>query len=182
MQNNIMDCVNCELNKEIVNKHFKLCLECNNLRLYGNKYGKRYKIKQKPINFIKTTKKLKNFNSNKKNKANKKSLFAPKTNEEEKLNRIELDEIFYEECFNDSNHKCEECNKDLPTEFRDGEGNVIARFRYSHIIQKSIAPQLRRVRKNINHLCLSCHSRWEFGDKKNMKIYESNKLLFPNYL
>lgn len=100
-----------------------------------------------------------------------------------KINKtLERDERFYEECFNLSNHKCEECGAPLPDQFRDEDGRIIARFRYSHVIPKSIAPELRWKIKNINHLCAECHTEWEHGDKINMKIFTENVKNFPNYL
>lgn len=167
-----MNCKNCNTEKKIINKHFGLCQECNNLRLHGSKYGKTYTMFKKEIKPLRK----------RKNKS-KKSLFSnvkptPKRNVE----RLAKDEAFYEECFNMSDHKCEECGKQLPTEFRDLEGNVNARWRYSHIIAKSIAPELRHDINNINHLCLTHHTQWDHGDKEEMKIYISNKVKFPTYL
>lgn len=159
-----MSCSKCNKEKNIVNKFHRLCLECNNDRLYGNKFGKVYKYTKKKKKSLKTHKnKLKQSVSNK------------------TLEEIKKDEEFYEKCFNQSNHKCEECNKDLPTQFRDSEGKIIARYRYSHIVPKSIASHLRRLVKNINHLCFHCHFKWDMGDKKSMKIYEKNKEKFPEY-
>lgn len=168
-----MECRECKEIKEIKNKHFKLCLKCNNIRLYGNPYGKVYKD-------------INNNKNNKipsKNKINqKKSLFTSNTNiHQSKKRTIDRDEEFYEKCFNNSNHRCEECNKELPDSFRDSEGKIIARYRYSHIIPKSIEPSLRWILKNINHLCLECHGMWENGDKKNMRIYKKNQKRFPYF-
>lgn len=166
-----MSCKECNGSKPIVNKFYGLCQECNNIRLHGSKYGKTYKF---------TNKKSKPLRTRKNNV--KKSLFVkldPKRKASTK--RLEKDEAFYEECFNVSNHKCEECGCNLPTEFRDSEGNVNARYRYSHIIAKSIAPELRHDVENINHLCLKHHTQWDHGDKENMKIYEKNKKKFPRY-
>jgi hypothetical protein len=46
-------------------------------------------------------------------------LFAPKIKDKE--NSYELDNIFYEKCFNLSDHKCEECGCQLPEEFKTGK-------------------------------------------------------------
>ena len=154
-----MSCKKCKKDYKIVNKYYGLCLSCNNERLHGSKYGKTY-------NGIKRSRK-----SN--------------SNDEAKLRRqkrIDADEVFYEKCFNMSDHKCEECGVNLPTEFRDEEGRVIARWRYSHIIAKSIAPELRHDVNNINHLCIECHTKWDFGDKKSMRIYAKNAKRFKRYL
>ena len=167
----VMSCKKCNSDKQIVNKFHGLCQECNNMRLHGSKYGKSYTISNKVIKPLRTRK-----------KDVKKSLFSnvtatPKRN----VKRIVEDEAFYEECFNMSNHKCEECGKNLPTEFRNEEGKVNARFRYSHIVAKSIAPELRHNVNNINHLCLKHHTQWDHADKENMKIYEKNKEKLPKY-
>lgn len=175
-----MSCKNCSRDREIVNKHFGLCLECNNERLHGSKYGKQYKFKRKPIDFSKTSKKPIIRLNKKKKEAAKKSEFV-KIHKREPIDNIKLDEEFYEKCFNLSDHKCEECGTQLPDIFRDENGKVAARWRYSHIIPKSIASKLRHVVKNINHLCLRCHSKWENGDRESMKIYEENSKRFPNY-
>lgn len=181
-----MSCTKCGLNKPIKNKFHKLCLECNNERLYGSKYGKQYNN---------TLSNKTSFKSSKKKGKSNKSLFAPvkktKVSEklefnnikegEEKVHMIVQDEIFYEKCFNTFYHKCEECSQPQPTEFRNEEGKVIARYRYSHIIPKSIAPELRHDINNINDLCVSCHGEWENGEQKKMRIYEKNSKKFPNY-
>lgn len=165
-----MSCKECNGSKPIVNKHFGLCLECNNIRLHGSKYGKQHKFtntKRTPLR----TRQNKN-----------KSLFSnlePK--QKASVKRLSQDEAFYEACFSKSNHRCEECGKRLPTEFRDAEGNVNARWRYSHIVAKSIAPELRHNEENINHLCAEHHTQWDHGDKKAMKIYEENSKKFPQY-
>lgn len=64
-----MKCKKCGYS-HVVNKHFQLCLYCNNIRLYGNKYGKRYKplknkLSNKAINTIEKDEELyeKVFNS-----------------------------------------------------------------------------------------------------------------------
>ena len=89
--------------------------------------------------------------------------------------------MFYEKCFNEcTDHSCEECGTDLPKVFRH-DGTIVARWRYSHIIAKSIAPELRHDVKNINHLCFSCHQLWEFETRKDMKIYKTNKERLPKY-
>lgn len=167
-----MKCSKCEQEKTIVNKHFKLCLECNNERLHGSKYGKQISYIPKKFPSIKP----------KKNKG-KKSLFTKSfKSKEARDSSLHKDELFYEKCFNSIGiHKCEECSAPLPDIFKQ-DGKIVARFRYSHIIAKSIAPHLRWVMKNINHLCLICHSKWDHGDKKQMKIYEKNKKIFPEYL
>lgn len=149
-------CSCCGKPNRIVNKFFWLCMVCNNLRLSKNK-----KEKETLDNsyFVKSLKQTKKTTSQK----------------------IKEDEEFYEKCFNQSNHKCEECGCQLPENFRDENGKVIARWRYSHIIPKSISNELRHNTKNINHLCMKHHMQWEHGDKENMSIYSKNRKLFPNF-
>ena len=170
-----MECKECSGEKPIVNKHFGLCQECNNVRLHGSKYGKEYNIttdKRKPLrsglNKLDHSIKGESKTKYKKTKSN--------TN-----NNIMLDENFYQKCFDSSDHRCEECGTKLPNEFRNDQGKVLARWRYSHIVAKSIAPELRHDVSNINHLCLKHHGQWDHGDKKSMKIYAKNALKLPRY-
>ena len=158
-----MKCNECN-NEGIVNAHFKLCQPCNNMRLHGNKYGKQ----KSPI-------------GKSKNKR-RKSLFTKKVKEDKGLTTREKDVILYEAVFNESDHKCEECCDQLNTVFKDQKGFVNWIWTYSHIIQKSIAPELRHQVNNINRLCMKCHTKWESGKKTEMKIYEKNKKRFPNFL
>ena len=166
-----MNCKECNNSKHIVNKHFGLCQECNNLRLHGSKYGKTYTISKKERKPLRRRK-----------KDVKKSLFSNvKPQDKRWVKRLAEDEAFYKQSFDLSDHKCEECGCRLPTEFRDEEGNVNARWRYSHIVAKSIAPELRHDVNNINHLCLKHHTQWDHGDRMTMKIYEKNKKRLPKY-
>jgi len=153
-----------------------MCRECNNERLEAKK--------PKKVNTL--------LRSSKESSTSSVSKLDHKVKQGERVKikqggratgkNLLLDELFYEECFNLSNHECEECGKNLPTEFRDDRGRVIARFRYSHIVAKSIAPELRHNINNINHLCHKCHFKWDFQDRENMIIYSSNKVKFPQYL
>lgn len=136
----------------ITNAHFKLCTSCNKKRL-GEKKSPIKKELRKSV--VKS---------------------SSRTND-----KIKADELFYKECFDVSNHLCEECETQLPTSFSEN-GKVLARWRYSHIIPKSIAPNLRHTIDNINHLCLECHQKWENGLKKEMLIYKGNQKRFPQYL
>jgi hypothetical protein len=170
-----MKCKKCKKETEIANKHFGLCLPCNNIRLHGSKYGKQYKKIGRDRKSLKTPK----------NRLKHKVIDGEKVFKKQGGRRFgknfELDELFYEKCFNKSNHKCEECSVELPNDFRDTNGKIIARFRYSHIVAKSIASELRHDINNINHLCAKCHTKWDFGNKKEMKIYDKNAKKFPKY-
>ena len=170
-----MNCKKCKVSSTIVNKHFGLCLDCNNKRLHGSKFGKQYKLTS-------NNKKPLKSNINRLDHKVKQGTKPTKKEVHKKVGKnLLLDEVFYEKAFNSSDHKCEECNKQLPTEFRDDDGNIIARWRYSHIVAKSIAPELRHDLKNINHLCLEHHTQWDFGNKAKMKIYIKNAEKLPRY-
>ena len=174
-----MECKQCG-SKYVSNKWFKLCSECNNKRLHGSKYGKQADYKEKKIKPLKSA----NNKFSKKRVIDKgeKVLVSGGNKKSKSFQKILMDEIFYEKCFNNSDHKCEECKTKLPNEFRDDDDKVLYRARYSHIIPKSTAPELRHSVDNINHLCITCHQEWDFGIKKKMKIYIKNQLMFPNYL
>ena len=169
-----MSCNNCDKELEIVNKHFKLCQRCNNMRLRDSKCEKVYKSTSTPN-------KLRRSAIISPGDKRSKSLFAPILASTSK-DTLKEDEKFYEECFNLSNHKCEECGCSLPTNFRDENGKIIARWRFSHIVAKSIAPELRHNTSNINHLCLAHHTQWDHGDRQNMKIFEANSKKFAGYI
>lgn len=181
-----MQCSKCRRNKKIINQFFNLCLECNNLRLDGGKSRVIHTLSKNPL------KPLRSKKTAPKTKRSSHKITYKVDNFKDKCyvhiypgrrsgKNLLLDELFYEQCFNQSNHRCEECDKQLPEKFRDEDGKIIARYRYSHIIPKSIAPELRHEIKNINHLCLNDHGKWENGDKASMKIYEKNKRIFPRY-
>lgn len=179
MECRMMGCKKCERPKYIVNKHFGLCQECNNERLHGSKFGKAYKVTSNKPTLLKSYPKL---TSRKRKPKQRKSLFSPiKTDVRNRIDMYELDNIFYKKCFDSFNHRCEECNTELPDIFENEDGFVINRWRYSHIIPKSTAPELRHDINNINDLCLACHMEWENGDKKKMNIYKGNCDRLPQY-
>lgn len=81
--------------------------------------------------------------------------------------KIDQDKKFYEELWSERPHYCEECDKHL--------GETWAKYMFSHILSKGSQPKLRHNKDNINILCLECHQKWEFGDKKSMNIYPGNE-------
>jgi hypothetical protein len=89
----------------------------------------------------------------------------------------ELDFATYFAVFASKPHKCEECDKPLPSVFKDKEGNINAIFQFSHILTKSAFPEFRHDSRNFNRLCFEHHQQWEFGDRKTMRIYEPNQLV-----
>ena len=172
-----MSCSKCKKDKPIKNTFHKLCLECNNKRLEAKK-------EPKSTTYInKKEKSSRVVEPRIKRKVESSEAIKKKQGRRKMGKNFDLDELFYEECFNScKDHSCEECGKPLPTEFRNDDGRIIARFRYSHVIAKSIAPELRHDINNINHLCLECHTKWDFGDKKSMDIHEKNRKRFPDNL
>ena len=83
--------------------------------------------------------------------------------------KIDIDTHFYEEIWGERFHYCEECHKEL--------GDKWERYMFSHILSKGSHPSLRHDKDNINLLCLDCHQKWEFGDKKSMDIYPDNEAI-----
>lgn len=47
----------------------------------------------------------------------------------------------------------------------------------SHILTRGAFPEMATDPRNINILCFEAHNRWENGDRKNMRIYNSNMKL-----
>ena len=174
MKSKELECSSCgtKVNR-YANAFHKLCTICNSKRLDKKKALKlakakvaERKSKPTPTNRIKRV-------VDKGVKTKKQKL--------EVLDLMSKDEAFYKECFDAcTDHKCEECGAPLPDQF-EYNGTIVARWRYSHIIPKSISKALRHAVENINHLCFACHQKWDFGDKKSMKIYKKNKRKFPQF-
>ena len=157
-----MSCNNCNRNYIIVNKKYGLCQECNHKRLHPEKSDKDNTdtFVQKKYYPLKRTKIVSTAKTKQKRKTMK-----------------ELDFATYFAVFASKPHKCEECGKSLPSVFKDREGNINAIFQFSHILTKSAFPEFRHDQRNFNRLCFEHHQQWEFGERKTMKIYESNQLI-----
>lgn len=171
MLNKDLKCAKCG-SKFVVNRTYKLCERCNNIRLHGNPFGKsKTYTPPKPRKPLKRSK-----------KPLKGGYIKPsKAGQERRKRNIEKDEEFYFLIFSSKPHECEECGNPLPSEFRDDDGKVAARWQYSHIVMKSIAPELRHHKDNCNRLCLKCHTKWEGADRIHMKIFAQNLKLWPQY-
>lgn len=157
-----MSCLGCNRNYIIVNKKYGLCQVCNHIRLHPEKSNKDNTdtFIQKKYYPIKRTK----------------IVSTPKTKQKRK-DLLKLDEATYFIVFSSKPHKCEECEKPLPSVFKDKEGNINAIFQYSHILTKSAFPEFRHDYRNFNRLCFEHHQQWEFGKRKTMRIYKSNQLI-----
>lgn len=94
---------------------------------------------------------------------------------EKRREQIRKDEETYEQVFFNNPPFCEECHRKLNNIFRDEDGQVIARFQYSHILTKAAHPEFRNDPRNFNRLCFRCHQTWEFGDRVEMRIYPKNQ-------
>lgn len=44
----------------------------------------------------------------------------------------------------------------------------------SHILTRGAHPEMAHDPRNVNILCFDMHQRWENGDRRGMRIYESN--------
>jgi hypothetical protein len=63
-------------------------------------------------------------------------------------------------------HYCEETMRPLH--------NYSAAF-CSHILSRGAHPEMAKDARNINILCFEMHNKWEFGDRRSMRIYEKNQ-------
>ena len=86
-----------------------------------------------------------------------------------------LDELIYEKVFKAKPNRCEECGVELSDVFRNEDGRIVDRFRFSHILSKGAFPEYRHCEWNFRLYCLQCHQKWEFGDRKSMKSYTTSK-------
>lgn len=75
-------------------------------------------------------------------------------------------ERFYRFCWDVYPHYCQECMKPL----REYSSTYI-----SHIKTRGSHPELAHDCRNVNILCFECHSKWENGNKKQMRIYPKNQ-------
>lgn len=60
-------------------------------------------------------------------------------------------------------HVCKECEEPLP--------NTWHKENFSHNLPKGTYKNMRYCAANIDLVCFDCHQKWEFGDRKSMKIY-----------
>ena len=140
-------------NVPIVNRKRMLCDQCNKLRLGSDVKG-RDGIQRTLVRSIK-----------------------PRGISDKGLKMIKADELFYEVVWKTKPHECEECELFLGYDFRDSNGKVADRFRYSHILGKGRYPMFRHRLENMNLLCLKHHQEWETGDQTKMRIYSKNKIV-----
>jgi len=155
-----MKCKECKKEAYIVNKTHCLCDSCNFKRLHDGKTRKQHYYEVK-LPKIKISQK----------KALKKRKIV-----------LDKDREFYKLCFDNKPQICEECGRPLPNEFKEGNGSLIAIWRYSHILTKAAYPEYRHNPDNINILCLEHHQQWEFGDRKKMNIFKKNQKIIESLL
>ena len=80
--------------------------------------------------------------------------------------RFKTKESFYKFCYTISNKICEECGLELP---------YYSAKNISHILTRGAHPAMALDPRNFNLLTYQNHTRWETGDRKNMKIYKKNQ-------
>ena len=166
MQLKSAECKGCEQYRPIVNRKHHLCQECNTRRLNPNG-SKIYTLKRTPLKpnttpLKRSTKPIA--------QRSKKSVRTLKLDEE-------TYELVYRQHMNDGSYQCENCDMPLDPRFRDEEGRIVQRFRYSHILSKGAYPMHRHNPLNFNFLCFNCHQLWEFGGEKgrrSMRIFMKN--------
>jgi hypothetical protein len=74
---------------------------------------------------------------------------------------------FYKQAWESKEHICEECGRYL-VNFSPGY--------ISHILSRGAHIDKAKDLRNVNILCFECHQKWEFGDRKKMKIYDKNQI------
>jgi len=86
---------------------------------------------------------------------------------------LQKDKEFYQEVYNASPHKCQNCDCKLPKQ--------PSNFMFHHLLEKRNYPQFRYTPENIMILCLECHSKAEtnidFAPKIKLRRLETEKLL-----
>lgn len=156
-------CVKCG-SKWVENKTHSLCHDCNYFRLH-KETEREAKIRKDIQNVVKVYKI--------KPQRIKSSL---KTVDKRKETLLKDRETYYK-VFVDKPCECEECGRELPSEFEDEIGNINSIWQYSHILSKGAFPEYRHSVWNFQKLCMDCHQVYEFGDRLKMKTYFHTKLI-----
>lgn len=83
---------------------------------------------------------------------------------------FELDKLFYNSIWDSREHKCFNCESQLPSE--------PLTLYFHHILPKRNYPELRHTDWNIVILCPDCHSSFEMypNERKHKKIIELTEL------
>lgn len=167
-------CKACKQEKWINNAR-RLCFECVYKVNHGGKNClevQREKQKNKPVK-VYTLKRtpLKRYSFKKKRHYIKSS----KETQEKRKETLRKDRETYFKVFINKENFCEECGCCLPSIFEDENGNIVAIYRFSHILSKGSAPEFRHNSDNFNIFCLKCHNQWDFGEKEKMNIFEENQ-------
>lgn len=173
MRLKVENCRKCHQDKPIVNRKYGLCESCNWERLHpeGDSYQD-HRMRQQSTLLSKMVESAATIDKSKERK-----VYKIKSISEKQKVVIKRDEEVYEEVWNSKEHYCEECGCHLGDDFRDENGKVVDRFRYSHILGKDLYPEHRHNIHNFNLLCFKCHQVWEYGDKVGMDIYNPNQLI-----
>ena len=135
----------------VTNKTHSLCSVCNKVRLQENRSLKN--ISEPEIKTI-----------------------VQRTSSK-RYSQLSLDRETFHEVFLSQLHICQECGAELPTTFTNSDGSINSISQYSHNLSKGAYPEYRNKSWNITRLCLRCHQRWEWQDRKNMRIYPIVKAL-----
>lgn len=80
----------------------------------------------------------------------------------------EENEKFYRWCWEHKPHICEETMRPL---------HFYSAVHISHILTKGANPLMAHDPRNVNILSFDAHAKWENGNRKEMRIYEANKLV-----
>lgn len=81
-------------------------------------------------------------------------------------NTIEANSKFYRFAWDNRPHRCEECFKPL---------HDYSAIYVSHILSRGAHPAMAYDIRNTNILCFKHHNQWETGNRKGMRIYNTNE-------
>lgn len=146
-------CNSCGEKKAIAHKKLCLCHYCNEKRKFENK-------KSKPLNFIDSFTKDKEYNRIKfrSNKGNKVA------NEDSK---------FFHQIWKERNHVSEISGIDLGDDY-----NPVF---FSHTLTKGAYPKARHWSENIFLMTYEEHNEWEFGDRSKIEFKKKFKIVIKRY-
>lgn len=144
-------CKECGIEYTVGNSFHQLCHICNKKRLSNLK-----PFKAKSIDINTNTPKIKKISLNLKKRAKYSKPKPQKKRVKSIQKKIGVKSMFLE-IWNERPHTCVKCGKALGEE-------PLTHF-FSHIYPKSISPELRLAKSNIELLCYDCHQKHDFGDR-----------------
>lgn len=154
------NCTGCHKPKPIVNKKYRVCEDCNYLRIHGT--TKREVAIQKAKSRVPKLPKSRVVSS------------KAKATKSKDIQLYALKVFIRAQAIENDKYECCGCH---------ANGNI-TRLDCSHILSAKQRPDLELVKENIQLLCRDCHNTWESWDPEKMQklfcFWQNVEYLFTN--